>query len=438
MLQRIALEVALIVILVVANGVFAMSEIALVTSRKARLQQLARRGSARAEAALRLAANPDRFLSTVQIGITLIGVFAGAFGGATIADQIDEYLETIPGMAAYSEAVGVGTVVIGITFLSLVLGELVPKRIAMNSPERIATLVAGPMRFLARIAAPAVYVLTASTRLVLGILRIRESKEPAVTEEELRAMLLVGTRAGTIEAEEREIIERTFRLGDRRVAAVMTPRVDLEWLDSHTPLEQLRRQVAASSHEWFPIAEGRVDALSGVVRGRDLWTPDAERSPGLTGITTQPLIVPETISALSLLQRFRETRNHLAIVVDEFGGVEGLVTPTDILEALVGELPAAGDLDEPSIVSRPDGSISVDAATDLEEVRLKLGLDVLEGQKEGYQTIGGYLVERLSGPGRIGDVVETGEVRFEVLDTDGRRIDRVLVSRIEPHEQKPA
>jgi putative hemolysin len=437
MLRTIALELLVILALVIANGVFAMSEIALVTARRARLQQKARR-SKRAASALRLIANPDRLLSTVQVGITLIGVFAGAFGGATLAAQIDLRLEQIPGLAPYSEVLGVGIVVLGITYLSLVFGELVPKKIALNAPERIASIVAPLMNFTARLAAPAVWLLTKSTRGVIRILRIKESVEPPVTEEELKMMLRVGTQAGIIARVEREIVERVFRLGDRPVTAVMTPRVDMEWLDSRRPLEELRAQVQDSHHDWFPVAAERVDAVTGIVRGKHLWSDEIRTSADLSRIMRQPVIVAETVGTFTLLQRFRDEGVHIAFVADEFGGIEGLVTPTDLLEGLVGELPEKDDLEEPMIVRRADGSWSVDATTDLDEVKLVAGIDFIPGQKISYQTIGGYVVEHLSGKPKIGDVFDSGPLRFEVLDTDGRRVDRILVTMHLPESENPA
>ena len=430
MSQRIALEVFLILLLLLANGVFAMSEIALVSARKPRLRLRAQQGSRRAAAALRLAEDPDRFLSTVQIGITLIGVFAGAFGGATIAAQIDQRLEEIPALARWSEVIGVGVVVLGIGYLSLVLGELVPKRVALDNPEKVASAVAPAMALLSRLAAPAVALLGLSTRAVLRLLRVRPAQEPVVTEEELITLLRLGTKAGTIEREEREMVERVFRLGDRPVTAVMTPRIELEWLDTTRPLAELRRQVAASTHEWFPVARERIDAVTTVARGKDLWAEGLETTADLERVAREPLFVPDSVTAVELLERFRETRNHVAVVIEEFGGVEGLVTPTDILEALVGELPGQGDVEEPMVVRREDGSWSFDAATDLDEVKLRLGIEFLEGQKDSYQTIAGYVVYRLGYRATVGASFEVGDHRFEVADTDGRRIDRILVERI--------
>jgi putative hemolysin len=432
MSERIAFELILILFLVVANGVFAMSEIALVSSRKTRLQSLARQGSKRAARAFALAERPDRFLSTVQIGITLIGVFAGAFGGATLADQIDEHLETFPALGPYSEAIGVAVVVLGITYLSVVLGELVPKRLALNAPERIAIAVAPAMDRAARVAAPVVWFLTVSTRAILWLLRVRESTEPPVTEEELKALLRLGMNAGTVEREEREIVERVFRLGERSVTALMTPHADVEWLDLAQPLSLLRDQAANSRHEWFPVAVERIDRIEGIVRAPALWSREFASSAEIRQVLEEPLRIPERTSAFSLLQRFRESRNHVAIVIDESGGVVGMVTPTDVLEALVGELPQRGDLDEPMIVQRDDHSWSLDAAIDLEEVKLLLGLDHLEDQRDGFQTLGGYLATRVPHPPRIGQSFDVQGLRFEITDVDGRRIDRILLQKLRP------
>ena len=429
MTQTILLEIGIILLLVLANGVFAMSEIAVISSRKTRLHQLARSGSRRAAVALRLAENPDRFLSTIQIGITLIGVFAGAFGGATIARQIDDYLETIPALYRYSEAIGVGVVVVGITYLSLILGELVPKRMALNAPERVAAIVAPVMYFLSRAGAPAVAVLGASTRLVLRTLRVAPPRESPITPEELRVMLHQGVAAGTIGKEERAILDRALRLAARRVRAVMSPRVEIEWIDTALPLEEIRERVAASPHHRFPLAAGRIDEIRGFVTVKDLWRPGIDSTSDLEANVRHPLFVPETATALSVLQQFRESRNHMAIVLDEFGGVEGIVTPNDILQALVGELPEIGEEYEPVIVSRLDGSWSVDAAIDLEELEAITGMPTLPEQKEEFQTLAGYLIGRAGGIPTLGDVITVGDYQFEIIDMDGRRIDRIVVSR---------
>lgn len=406
-----------------------MSEIAVVSARKARLHSLARQGSRKAAVALQLAERPDRFLSTVQIGITLIGVAAGAFGGATIAAQIDTYLETVPGLGGYSEAIGVGVVVLGITYLSLIIGELVPKRLALNAPERIATAVAPGMNLLSRLASPAVSFLGFSTDLVMRILRVKKREESPITPEELRVLLHQGVAGGTIGAEESQILDRALRLAQRPVRAVMTPRVEMTWLDLNRSIEELREQVRRSPHHRFPAAIERADQIRGMLTLKDLWRDDVHNTADLAKHLAQPLVVPVGASALSLLQRFRESRNHLGIVIDEFGGVEGLVTPTDIFEALVGELPEAGENYEPSMIKRADGSWSVDAAVDLEEFKTRSAIVSLPDQKEEFQTLAGYLITHAGRIPRLGDVITVGEYDFEIIDVDGRRIDRILVSR---------
>ena len=429
MTTRLLLEIAMIVALVLANAVFAMSEIAIVTSRRARLERAARRGRRGAAAAIRLADNPDRFLPTIQTGITLVGVLAGAFGGATIATEIDQRLERIAGMERYSEAIGVGVVVLAITYLSLVVGELVPKRLALAAPEKIAIRLAPFMEALSRFASPMVRFLGASTRAILAILPFKQAAEPAATAEEVRLLLHQWSRAGTIAPEERRILERAFLLGDRSLRSVMTPRVEVEWIDLAQPLELARQRIATSVHTRFPVARERIDQVEGILHGKDLWSHDAASFDELRSKFREPLFVPETTSALQLLETFRSTRNHTAIVVDEYGGFEGVVTPADILEAIVGELPEPEDHDEPRVLRRADDSLSVDATVDIEEVKIHLGESWLEGQKEeGFQTIAGYIIERIGRAPRLGDTVKVGRYRFEIIDMDRRRVDRILVT----------
>jgi putative hemolysin len=428
MSSSLFLEILLILILIFANGVFAMTEIAVLAARKSRLQHAAERGSRRAAFALDLANNPDRFLSTVQIGITLIGILAGAFGGATVAKQIDSRLEAIPALARYSEVIGVGVVVLGITYLSLVFGELVPKRVALTGPEKIALRMAPLMQQLSRLAAPAVALLSASTRFILALLRVKPSGEPAVTQEDLRALVRQGARVGTIARFEQEVVERVFRLGDRSVQAVMIPRTEIEWLDLSRPLEELRAQVLRSARGRFPAAEGGLDHIRGIVMAKELFSPGA--AAGVRAVLSEPLFVPEKMQAFALLELFRSTGNHVAIVIDEYGAVEGMVTPQDILEALVGALPAPGEVDE-AIVSRPDGSWLIEASVDLKDVKAAVGADSLRGEKQAFQTLGGWFTGRVGRIAKAGDSLESDGYRFEVVDTDGRRIDRILVRKVD-------
>jgi putative hemolysin len=303
MLSTLATEILIIVLLVLLNGVFAMSEIAVVSARKARLQQLAREGKAGARAALALAAEPTRFLSTVQIGITLVGILAGAFGGATLAEQLADRLSAIPGLARYSEAIGVAIIVVAISYLSLVVGELVPKRLALTNPEKVASAVARPMRTLATLAAPVVQLLSLSTNAILRVLVPRPPAEQPVTEEEIKILIEQGAQSGVFEAVEQEIVESVFRLADRRVGALMTPRTEIVWLDLNDAPEEIERQVAACEHSRFPVGQGRLDNVVGIVRGRDVLATRASGQPfDLKTIMTLPLFVPESLRALTLLE----------------------------------------------------------------------------------------------------------------------------------------
>lgn len=434
MTDTISIELLLLFVLILLNGIFAMSEIAVVSSRPSRLEQMARQKVRGAASALQLALNPDRFLSTIQVGITGIGVLAGAFGGATLAGQIDERLEAIPALAKYSEAIGVLVVVTGITYASLVLGELVPKRIALNSPEKIASVLAAPMNALSRIAAPLVFILGGSTSALLRLMRIGPRVETGVTSDELRLLIRHGLQAGSIDADERLVFERALQFRTRPVRSVMTSRVEVDWIDLDRPIEELREQVLTTTHSYFPASTGQIDNLVGIMRGRDVFSPGLDQA-SLRALVREPLIVPSNLPIQKLVHLFREQRTHLAIVVDEYSSTDGVVTATDVLNALVGELPT--EEEEPAAFMRADGSWSFDAGLDLQEVKLVLGIDELEGQKLAYQSIAGYLIAGLADLPKLGDVVEASGWRFEIIDMDGRRIDRILVSRIaEPEERE--
>ena len=338
-MSAIAFEILFILSLVLANGIFAMSEMALVSARKERLQQRANAGDAKARVALELANAPDRFLSTVQIGITLIGILAGAFGGATLASELAARLRLIPWLAQHSEVISLAIVVLSIAYLSLVIGELVPKRLALHNPEQIASVLAGPMRRLSVIASPAVRLLSLSTNMILRMLGARQSTEAFVTEEEIKILLDQGTEAGTFEKAERDMIERVFQLGDRRAGALMTPRTEIVWLDLDEPLEEIRRKVTESVHSRFPVAQGSLDNVHGIIRSKDLLTGSLQGRPlELKAALWPPLFVLETTPALKILELFKQSGTHIALVVDEHGGIQGLVSLNDILEGIVGNI----------------------------------------------------------------------------------------------------
>ncbi len=427
-------EIFFIIILIIANGVFAMSEAAVISSRKERLRQWANEGDDKARAVLELANDPTRFLSTVQFGITLVGVLAGAYGGAKLAEQLAVYVQMIPVLARYGEAISLGLIVVIITYLSLIIGELVPKRLALNNPERIASAVVKPMRLLAKVASPAVRLLSSSTNAILRLLGVKPSTEPPVTEEEIKIMIEQGKQAGVFEKAEQDIVERVFRLGDQRVNTLMTPRAEIVWLDVDGAPEEFRHKTTESGRSRFPVCQGNLDRVLGVVNIKDLLARSlAEQPPDLKTIVRKPLHVPESMRAFKVLELFKQTAIHFALVIDEYGGIQGVITLNDILEALVGDIPSLQELSEPMIVRREDGSWLIDGALTVEEFKRVFQIAELPAEEMGeYHALGGLVMmymERIPSPTEHFD---WGGLRFEVIDMDGHRVDKVLVMRARP------
>ena len=438
-MSGIGLEIVIILLLVLANGVFAMSEIAVVAARKIRLQQRAEEGDHRAEAALALANAPAQFLSTVQFGITLVGVLAGAYGGARLSAPLADVIRGIPESGAYADGIALGLVVAGITVLSLIFGELVPKNVGLQYPELIASWVARPMMMLSKIGAPVVKGLTGATALVLRIVGLKANAEAGLTEDEIRAVISQGAESGVIEAAEESIVQRVFQLGDQRVAAIMTPRVDIEWVDVEITADELREFLASHAHTQFVVCQGNdLDNVLGTVRSADLLPAVLRRGPiQLRTLIREALFVPDSMRAFPLLEAFRSSHKHVAIVMDEFGAVEGLVTVADLLEGLVGALPADATEARGAFVARADGSWLVDGSAGMEEVAAKFDLEVPEEEAGAYHTIAGFVMARLGHIPGAADAFEYGGLRFEVMDMDGRRVDKVMVSRA-PSVQSPA
>ena len=426
----VAFEILLIVLLVLANGVFAMSEMAIVSARKARLQKLANEGNAKARAALELANSPDRFLSTVQIGITLVGILAGAFGGATIAEQIALSVGIIPALAPYGEAIGLGIVVLCITYLSLVFGELIPKRFALNRPEQIASLVAQPMNLLSKLAAPFVGLLSFSSNIIFRIFGVKASNEAPVTEEEIKVLIEQGTQAGVFEATEQNLVKSIFRLDDKRVGALMTPRRDIVWIDANASGEDIRRRMSESHYSRFPICKGSVDNVIGVVKAKDYLALPFETA-SLQTVLKQPLFVPETTTALRVLESFKNSHSHLALIIDEHGAVEGLVTTNDVLEAIVGDIALPAGQIESYAVRREDNSWLLDGALPIDEFKEIFSVAKLPAEnKNGYHTLAGFILLFLGRVPAPGDYFEWNNLRFEIMDMDRNRIDKVLVAPV--------
>jgi putative hemolysin len=432
----VALSVAILLLLILLNGLFAMSELAIASSRKPRLQQWADEGNADAAAALKLAEHPNRLLATTQIGITLIGIITGFFGGITLSAPVAWNLARIPAIARYSEQIAVVLVVGLVTYLSLLVGELVPKRLALQNPERVASMVAQPMTTLSRVAAPIVQFLGASSELILRLLGVRHAADPPITEEEIEILLQEGAAAGVFAPSEHEMVEGIFDLGDREARELMTPRYRLVALDVDDPLAVNYEKMAASPHQVFPVYEGDLDRLIGMVPVKKLWAASLAGEPiDLRALAEPALIVPESMPALEVLERFRDRSGNAAMVVDEYGGTQGLVSLHDLMEAITGDL-AVTQESSGEVVRLDEGCWSLDGALPVHEVRDILALDnPLPGEEHGeFETLGGFLMARLERIPTIGDVTEWDGYRFEVVDMDGRRVDRVLVC----HANEPA
>jgi putative hemolysin len=428
-MSSVGSAILIVLLLVLANGLFSMSEMAIVSSRKVRLQQAAERGDRRAQVALELANSPTRFLSTVQVGITLIGVVVGIFSGKTFEEPLKGAIETIGLLKPYAAGLSLTLVALATTYLSLIIGELVPKQIALSNPEAIAISVATPMAALSRITGPAVGLLSASSSLVLKLLNIVPSSDPEVTEEEIRVLIQQGTEAGTFEEAEQEIVERVFELGDRRVNAIMTPRPDIIWLDLDDSFDANKLKLVDSSYTRLPVCSEGLDNVLGILQVNDLLTQSLNGQPlDFTTSLRQPLFIPESTRSLKVLELFKESSVQVALVVDEYGVIQGLVTLDDILEAIVGDLPSTDD-DDDQAVQREDGSWLLEGMMSVEEFRELFDLeDELPGEQRGnYHTLGGFVITHLGRIPRASDHFEWKQMRFEVMDMDGNRVDKILV-----------
>ncbi len=427
-------ELLIVLFLTVTNGLLAMSELAVVSSRKSRLEHLANQGSRGARAALRLIDDPSRFLSTVQIGITLVGIIAGAFSGATLGQRLGTWLNTFPLISPYGSSVGIGITVVGITYLSLIIGELVPKRIALTQPERVASLVAGPMRGLSLVAAPAVWVLHVSTERVLRLLGLTGTRETTVTEDEVKSLIAEGTQAGVFVPQEQEMIEGVLRLADRSVRLIMTPRTRIVWVDVKSDRNTIIEMVRSHRFSRLLVCDGTVDHSVGFIHTKNL-LPEALscEEVALSELITPMLYVPDRTTVLNLLNRFKKEKVHLAVVVNEYGTTEGLVTLTDVIEAIAGDLPERGEENGPQIVQRDDGSWLADGTVPTDEVEAITGIDM----GENVEMLAGFVLDHLGRIPKAGASFIHGNARFEVVDMDGNRIDKLLIE-VGPKEDKEA
>jgi putative hemolysin len=425
----IAAELALVLALILLNGFFAMSELAIVSSRRARLQQRASAGSTGAHVALELSDNPTRFLSTVQIGITLIGILAGAFSGATIAEHFAASLIGSGMRASIAEPVAIALVVVVLTFLSLVIGELVPKRFALTHPDAIASWVAPTIKLVARGTHPVVTLLQVSTEGILRLFGIRSEHRSGVTDEEITALLAEGAQQGLIDPTERQMVEEVLRLADRPIRTIMTHRRDLVWLDVNDSERDVRAKIIDNGHSRFLVCEDTLDNCLGYVRTRAIVDRLLDQAPlDLRAMIREPLRVVPELKTLTLMAMFRRSRPHIAVIADEYGTILGVVTPVDVLETIAGELPedvGAG----PNITKRADGSWLVDAQVELQELEHGLGAGGLASADE-FTTLAGLILEQLGRIPQTGEVIVVNGWRLEIVDMDGTRIDKVLVTRL--------
>ena len=426
------MELLALFILILCNGLFALAEIAVIAARPARLQERAYRGERAALDVLQLQEQPERFLSTIQVGITLVGTLTGALGGATFAEQLTLRLREIPFLEPYAPALGLGIVVVLITYFSIVLGELAPKRLGLTDPEAVAMRLARLMLLLSRITAPLVSLLAASSKAVIAFLGVRREVEQPVTDEEIRLLMLQGAEAGVFDVMESEMVEGVLRLGDQRSRTVMTPRHEIVWLDLQAPLEENLVKVRESGYSRFPVCDGTLDKVLGMIYAKDLLARVLSGEPlDLAQNLRQPLYVPETMPALEMLEQFRRSQVHVALVLDEYGGVEGIITFRDLLESLVGQIASAGETGGPTAVPRPDGSWLLDGSYPVGQLEDILGmLELPARERIGYETVAGLVLALCDHIPRRGEWVQWQRWKLEVVDMDGLRIDQVLVSPI--------
>jgi putative hemolysin len=430
-----AMDIALLLFLILLNGLFAMSEIAVVSSRKARLQRLANDGSPGARSALSLHAEPSNFLSTIQVGITTIGILSGAIGEAALADPFAAWLSEFPLLQPYAKAIALTVVVAGLTYFAVVVGELVPKRLALMAPEGIASLISRPMIWLARSTRPLVWLLSASSSLILRLTGVRQKEEPPVTDDEIKVLMGQGAEAGVFHESEQAIVSNVLRLDEQRIEAIMTPRKDIYTLDLNDPDAEIRRCISESPYTRIVVCRDGLEHIVGVLRTSDLLKAalDNERLD-VEHFLRPPLYVPAGVSTTQLLENFRKARVQSALIVDEYGELQGLVTLTDVLTSIVGELPSEDVTEEQDVVMRENGSWLMDGGVAVERFKAMLQLDEdLPGEEENaFNTLGGFLMHMLGRIPAVADHFEWNGCRFEVMDMDKNRVDKVLIACIQP------
>ena len=439
-MSEIGIDALIFALLVLANGVFNVSEVALIGARKSRLQEWASKGNRKAKTALELVSAPKRLLLTLQIGITLVGILAGAFGTTTLVKPLSTTIASIKTAEPYSQTIALGLVVLGITYLLLVMGPLVPKRLAMRYPDTIAAVLALPVCWFSKMLSPLAALLTISSDAVCRLFGKTQAREPSVTEEQIKTLVQQGTEAGVFEESEQDMMEAVLRLGDKTARSLITPRTKIAWIDLGDSIQQIREKIIQSGHSRFPVATETLDNVAGIVQAKDLLAMSlAGKALDLKALIQEPLFVPRTISILALLESFKKSSKHIALVVDEYGGIEGLLTHHDILEAIAGDMPFGARPSDPKAVQRHDGSWLLDGMLSVDEFKEIFNLESLPGEKkDAYQTLGGFVFTQMGRVPSVAENFEWNDLRFEVVDMDGKRIDKVLVTSLAKTPTEPA
>lgn len=422
-------EIIIILILIALNGFLAMSEIAFVSAKRFKLEEKAKKGSEPARKALALLREPEKFLSAIQIGITLIGILAGAFGGYAMAEDLTPYINKIDYLKPYSIEISFAIIVTAITYLSLVIGELVPKSIALNNPEKITLLMAALMYFISKAFAPFVWLLSISTKFIIFLFRIKKSEEPPVSEDELKSLLEFGKLHGTFGIKETEMIKKIFSFNDKRVIEIMVPRTKIEWIDISMANQEILHFISSHNYSRYVVCENNIDHTLGILESKEfLLKYQINNTFDLRTILNEILFVPTSIYSIELFEKFRIHKTNIALIVDEYGGTQGLITLHDLIENIVGDIPEKFDKTEPEIFERKDKSYLVDGSIEIKKLSELL---FIEFTAKDYTTLGGFLMKRLGKIPEVGDIVTYSIYKFEVMDMDGKRVDKVLIEKLD-------
>jgi putative hemolysin len=420
------MEIFVLSVLIILNGLFVLCEMALVSARKSRLESLANKGDAKARLALKLMENPEKFLSTAQIGLTLIAVFTGLYSGEKFSKHLVPFFDQFTFLQPYADSISTGIIVMVVTFLSIVFGELIPKKLALIRAEKIACIAAGPMQLLSQIIHPFIWLLSGITNLFFQVLNIKKATDNTVTEEEIKAMISEGSEQGSIEEDEKEIIERVFHLGDRSITSLMTHRTDIVWADEDDTVGHFKTKMNQITYSTYPVCKGSIDDVTGLIYVKDLVKADSETS--IKSLTRQALFVPENNTAYQVLEKIKATRIHACFIVNEYGTLEGMITLNDILEAIVGDVQQQ-DQEEPLIIPRENGTYLADALIQFYDFLSYFGkAEWVSEIEQEFDTLAGFSLHQLEHIPKTGETFSWRDFHFEIVDMDGQRIDKIIVS----------